>query len=112
MSFTTDRRREKLALAVFTRNAKWPKVRKEFLRTHGYCEVCGARKRLEAHHVKPFQWYPELELSMDNLITLCEAHHLLLGHLGHWTSYNERVVEDAAAWNVRIKERPKWRQGV
>jgi 5-methylcytosine-specific restriction endonuclease McrA len=107
---TTDSRREKLALAVFTRNAKWPKVRKLFLKLNARCAVCGGRKRLEAHHVKPFQWYPELELDESNLITLCAAHHLLLGHLGHWTSYNERIVEDAAAWAEKIRERPKWRQ--
>ena len=113
MSFAADRRREKLALAIFTRSDKWPKVRKEFLKTHGQCEVCGTKKKLNVHHVLPFQWYPELELDTDNFITLCEGggqHHLLFGHLTSWVSYNERVREDAATWAEKIKERPKWKR--
>ena len=115
MSFAADRRREKLALAIFTRSDKWPKVRKEFLKTHDHCEVCGTtnNRRLTVHHCKPFQWYPELELDTDNLITLCEDvghHHLLVGHLMSWVSFNESVREDAATWAEKIKERPKWKR--
>jgi hypothetical protein len=44
----------------------------------------------------------------SNLITLCKSHHLTFGHLMDYKSWNPNVVEDVAAWNQRIKERPKW----
>jgi 5-methylcytosine-specific restriction endonuclease McrA len=105
-----DSRREQLALAQYTRNAKWDQVRRKFLKLNNECAVCGGRRRLVAHHVKPYQWWPELELDTDNLITLCGEHHLLVGHLGRWASYNIHVREDAKIWRAKIKNRPKWRQ--
>jgi 5-methylcytosine-specific restriction endonuclease McrA len=57
--------------------------------------ACGYKgKNLQVHHIKPFHLHPHLELDPQNLITLCE-HHLLLGHLDAWDSYNERIREDA-----------------
>ena len=83
---------------------------------HPECAVCDAVKRDNvAHHIKPVQWYPKLEMEPSNLITLCERgklganHHLFIGHLQDYRSYNEHVVEDAATWNERIKARPKWK---
>ena len=101
---------EKLALAQFTRNPDWPKVRRLFLKQHNQCEVCGITKRLTAHHEKPYQWNPELEMETENLITLCERCHLFVGHLGSWLSYNVNVREDAIKWNAKITSRPKWRK--
>lgn len=105
--------RGKLLLSTYTRNPDWPKLRRKFLKLNPACAVCGATKRLTAHHIKPYQWYPELEMEHDNLITLCEGpgnHHLTFGHYMQWASYNENVVEDAAEWNKRIKSRPKWKR--
>lgn len=43
---------------------------------------------------------PELELDERNLMTLCDEtinnHHLLLGHLGDFQSYNPNVKTDVA----------------
>jgi 5-methylcytosine-specific restriction endonuclease McrA len=99
-----------LLLSTFTRNAKWSQVQKKFLKLNGECAVCGARKRLEAHHIRPHHVFPELELDVDNLITLCSAHHLSFGHLMSYKSYNVNVVEDAKIWRAKIAARPKWRQ--
>jgi hypothetical protein len=41
---------------------------------------------------------PDLELDFRNLITLCEGaenHHLIVGHLDDWESYNRSVAHDA-----------------
>jgi hypothetical protein len=81
------------------RSPHWASVAKEHLRREPACVVCGykGRKR-QVHHIKPFHLHPDLELDPHNLITLCSArgreHHLLLGHLGSWESYNEHIRAD------------------
>jgi hypothetical protein len=51
---------------------------------------------------------PGLELHPDNLITLCaDPCHLMFGHLMSWSSWNEWVRADSAAYLNRIKNRPK-----
>jgi hypothetical protein len=88
--------------------------------------ACGYKgRKLQVHHIKPFHLHPNLELDPGNLITLCEArgrdHHLLLGHLDAWDSYNEHVREDvkhfyrkSAAqiradlrWQKKVMQRPR-----
>jgi 5-methylcytosine-specific restriction endonuclease McrA len=80
------------------RSPQWSRVEKEHLLREPTCMACGTRKNLQVHHVKPFHLHPKLELDPNNLITLCEAkgkdHHLLLGHLDEWKSYNSNVRED------------------
>ena len=47
------------------------------------CAACGRKDYLNAHLVKPYHLFPELELSRDNLIPLCEgvnACHYICGH--------------------------------
>lgn len=94
------------------RSTKWTSVRKEFLKTNNKCAVCGNTAKLEVHHKKPFHEHPELELDMNNLITLCESKkngvtcHLLFGHLGNYKSINKHVEEDVKTWNNKINNRP------
>ena len=91
-----------------TRSSRWPKVRNEHLQKHPVCEVCGGVKNLNVHHIKPYNHYPELELDPNNLITLCEAEkkgvncHLWFGHLGNFKNINPNVVNDSAAWKVKL----------
>lgn len=94
------------------RSSKWPKARKEFLAKNKSCAVCGGKKKLEVHHIKPFHAHPELELDPSNLIILCEGQkevncHLWFGHLGNYQSFNENIVKDAADWSDKVKNRPK-----
>lgn len=42
------------------------------------CEVCGARKLLESHHIKPKEQYPELRHELDNGECTCLWRHALL----------------------------------
>jgi 5-methylcytosine-specific restriction endonuclease McrA len=108
----TDNPREKVPQGTF-RSTHWPTVRKNFLKDHPFCSVCGGTKKLEVHHKIPFHRNPSLELEPTNLITLCENKkdgvncHLLFGHLGDFKSFNENVEEDAKKWNYYIKHRPK-----
>ncbi len=81
------------------RSPQWERVEKEHLRREPACVACGYRgHHLQVHHVKPFHLHPQLELDPNNLITLCTArgreHHLLLGHLDEWKSYNEHIRAD------------------
>ncbi len=82
------------------RSPQWQRVARENRRREPACVVCGYKgKKLQVHHIKPFHLHPHLELDLENLITLCEArgreHHLLLGHLDAWNSYNEHIRNDA-----------------
>ncbi|GHO54524.1 HNH endonuclease [Ktedonobacter robiniae] len=103
------------------RSPEWPRVAHEHLSHEPACVVCGHRgKGLQVHHIKPFHLYPELELDPNNLITLCEikgrTHHLLIGHLDDWESYNKSVREDTKRYSnqsaTAIKANPTWRKEV
>jgi hypothetical protein len=81
------------------RSPEWPKVREEWLKDHPTCAACGARAKLQVHHLRPFHLFPALELDPSNFLTLCEQegsdHHLEIGHNGDFQKYNENAVEDA-----------------
>ena len=107
------------------RSSEWSRVAKEHRLREPACMACGYKgKKLQVHHIKPFHLHPQLELDPHNLITLCEAkgreHHLLLGHLGAWESYNEHIHDDVkrfyrktaaqiradVAWQKKMTQRP------
>jgi len=92
------------------RSNHWHTVRKEHLNSYGVCAVCGGKDKLQVHHKKPFHSHPELELDLNNLITLCEHSgrdcHLVFGHLQSFKSYNPNVEEDSKIWNEKLKNRP------
>lgn len=93
------------------RSPQWQTIRKKHLKNQPTCAACGGDKTLEVHHIKPFNEHPELELDLNNLITLCESKnngvccHLLFGHLGNYKSINPNVIEDANIWNIKITKR-------
>lgn len=92
------------------RDPRWPACRARHLARQPTCQACGSRENLEVHHVRPVHTHPDLELSPDNLITLCEGpvvnDHILFGHLHNWKSWNPSVRFDAALWLEKIKDRP------
>lgn len=101
------------------RSPEWPAVAHAHLQREPGCAVCGHQGQgLQVHHIKPFHLYPELELDPNNLITLCElkgrTHHLLIGHLDDWESYNPQVRTDARRYhkeNAReIRANPAWQK--
>lgn len=94
----------------FVRSSGWSKARGTHLAKNPTCANCGKEKMIgmQVHHKKPFHLFPELELDPTNFITLCDNPrcHLDKGHLGNWKSYNENVVQDAAIWLEKYKNRP------
>lgn len=92
------------------RSGKWPEVQKSFLKANPLCAVCACENKLlsplNVHHCQPYHLYPELELDPNNLITLCRPHHLLVGHLMKWASFNKDVRTDAQMLANKIKTRP------
>ncbi len=101
------------------RSPEWPTVAHAHLALEPGCMVCGHRGQgLQVHHIKPFHLYPELELDPSNLITLCEIrgrdHHLLIGHLDNWESYNPQVRVDVKKYHKEnantIRANPAWQK--
>lgn len=93
------------------RSPRWPAVRDAHLAVHPTCVACGTREQLTVHHVQPFHLFPQLELDLDNLLTLCESPthncHLWFGHLLNWSSWNVDVETDARIWLRKIVNRPR-----
>lgn len=87
------------------RSPEWPQLRAQHIAKQPCCQMCGAMDNCEVHHLRPYHLYPELEVCPDNLLTLCRAHHLLVGHLMSWIAWNPDVVSDAAWWRHKIAER-------
>jgi 5-methylcytosine-specific restriction endonuclease McrA len=94
-----DKGAEVAARYGHSRSPEWESVARAHLQIEPACMACGYKgKGLQVHHIKPFHLFPELELDPNNLITLCEIkgrdHHLLIGHLDNWESYNLNVRTD------------------
>ncbi|HET8843661.1 MAG TPA: HNH endonuclease signature motif containing protein [Ktedonobacteraceae bacterium] len=101
------------------RSPEWDRVAHEHLAHEPGCRVCGhTGQGLQVHHIKPFHLFPELELDPNNLITLCELkgrdHHLLIGHLDDWESYNLAVRKDVDRYHdenaKKIRANPEWQK--
>ena len=86
------------------RSPSWRIFRKVNIKKN--CEACGTNKKLELHHIQPFHLDFSLELSVNNVITLCRRCHQLLGHLDDFHSKNINVREDAEVWKNKIINRP------
>lgn len=93
------------------RSPLWPKVQREYLKENPQCAVCSTNTTIQIHHVMPFHfchlvYRGDLELDERNFIPLCEEtgnnHHLLLGHLGSFESYNQGGRESILALGKAI----------
>ena len=53
------------------------KLRSIVLNRDGFkCTKCNSSISLETHHILPVSTYPELELTVDNCVTLCHTCHI------------------------------------
>ena len=46
-----------------------------YKRDNNTCQICGSKKRLEAHHIKRWSEFPQLRFDCNNGVTLCRACH-------------------------------------
>lgn len=93
-------------LRYAARSPDWSKVRNEYLKNNKRCAACGTNTGLEVHHIKPVHLFPEKELDIDNLVTLCSKKcHLLFGHLMNFKSWNPEVIEDCKKMYKKIENR-------
>ncbi len=105
------------------RSPAWSKVKNAFLTAHPNCAACGGTLQLNVHHKFPFHYVvlcgrPDLELDPRNLITLCVLddceHHVLLGHLDDYESYNPKVLQFVKAYagnsSRQIRADAAWQQ--
>jgi 5-methylcytosine-specific restriction enzyme A len=81
------------------RSPEWRRVEKQHLAKEPECQWCGAKVKVQVHHIAPFHLAPGLELEPRNLITLCEEGgdlncHFIHGHNKDWHSFNDRIRED------------------
>lgn len=61
------------------KSVEYQRWRKAVMRRDNYtCQICGDNRGgdLEADHIKPRYWYPELTLDIDNGRTLCKDCHM------------------------------------
>lgn len=99
---------KKTFLGMPPRASSWKKVRASFIKKNPACAACGNKKKLEVHHKLPYHVDPQLELSEENLIVLCEGPgncHYVWGHLLNWKAWNPLVVEDTHAFLEKISKR-------
>jgi hypothetical protein len=83
----------RIKFAFQGRSPKWAGVRAEYIKANPNCFACSTSEKLEVHHIRPFHTTPELELNADNLVTLCRACHLVIGHLKDFDLENPQVIE-------------------
>jgi hypothetical protein len=85
-----------LLLAAAPRNAAVSRAQREWVRANPACAVCGLRSihlwRCEAHHINPYHLRPDLGACPTNFVTLCRAHHWLVGHGARSWSYENTNV--------------------
>ena len=102
---------EPMPMFAVARSPQWSMVRRLHLEANGFCAACGGTKELEVHHIRPYHLFPELELAVANLITLCNDEgrscHYCFGHCFDWHSYNETVIHDAALWLYKVSHRAR-----
>jgi len=74
------------------------KAKKAHVKKYSECAICGNRKYLEVHHIKPVHVYPHLACSETNFITLCDPkNNGCHRHLGHYSNFRSK-------YNTHIRE--------
>lgn len=91
---------DRVGNAVY-RSPRWKAVRLEAKRRDKWqCQECGARQRLEVHHLEPIRKAPKRAYDLTNLLTLCGSCHArhTAQELGHGQDNPAR-----AAWRSLLR---------
>jgi 5-methylcytosine-specific restriction endonuclease McrA len=85
---------------LLRRSVRYRNWRKSVFERDDYtCQICEKRGvYLEADHIKPFAYYPELRFSLDNGRTLCKSCHLNHG----WRYSKEAFMQIKNSTEVAI----------
>ncbi len=88
------------------RHPDWPALEREHLRKEPHCYACFRQgpHGNHVHHIKPVHLFPEFELDPDNLLTMCPACHLVLGHFGCWSHYNPHARTMVTIYHMKMCE--------
>lgn len=106
---------------MLARSPLWLERAKIHIKVQPNCLVCHTTENLNVHHKYPYSYIiglgrPDLELDERNLFTLCERHHLLIGHLNWFESYNPKLEYYISLCRglliSQIKSLPAWRTAV
>lgn len=101
MISTTQRVYDAAVALLSGRDPRWPALRRAHLAKYPGCAACGNTRSVAVHHVVPVSAEPSRELDPDNLLTLCTDGpggmncHLVIGHGGDWSQWNELARHDA-----------------
>lgn len=89
------------------RSPEWSKTKREFEKLYPkVCEFCGTTKKMNLHHLKPFNLFPDLENDFNNLLWACRDCHFIFCHLKFWGSYDLNAKETAKWYRGKIENRP------
>jgi 5-methylcytosine-specific restriction endonuclease McrA len=84
----------------FIHSHQWRKVRKLKIQQDPLCEVCMREGKTVAatvgDHHRPRRLWPELNLTMSNLVSMCQSHH-------RKKSLLERDCQTRTAWELTIQ---------
>lgn len=99
------------------RSPHWHTVEKEHRMIEPTCAICGGSDRIQVHHTSPPFEYCfaigrlDLELDERNLFSICEGdvndHHILVGHLDDFKSWNPDFHTNHHRWKGMSKEQIK-----
>jgi len=57
------------------------------------CQLCGSKKRIEAHHIKRWSDFPQLRFDPNNGVTLCKkCHKKVTNSEDSWESLFIKIV--------------------
>lgn len=71
----------------------WREARGRFIKLQPGCQMCGATKELQVHHVYPWHLFPALRFELHNFVTLCQPCHFRFGHFRDWKGYNPNILD-------------------
>ncbi|MDF3811281.1 MULTISPECIES: HNH endonuclease signature motif containing protein [Rhodopseudomonas] len=83
--------------AAIYRDPRWKAVRYLAKKRDDFkCVECGARGRLEVHHIKRVKYFPLLAYVLENLKTLCVRCHGRVTRIE--CGFGNELPPDRAAW--------------
>ena len=66
---------------------------KVYKRDRRTCQICGSKKKIEAHHIRRWSEFPQLRFDPNNGVTLCRAcHRKITNFEKSWESLFIKIV--------------------